>query len=303
MQERLEIDVEGKQLQITNPEKPLWPEIGLRKIDFIRYLIEVSPYFLAYARDRLLTTIRYPHGVEDGKSFYQKNIPKHAPDWISTHVWRDTRYILVQDLATLIWLGNQACLEFHVSFNTRQRERMPTELVFDLDPSDGDHFERVLEVALNIKKVLDGLGLSSQPKTSGATGLQIYIPIEPIYTYEEMHLLNKFIAQYVAAKYPRQVTLERWIKNRGDKLYFDYLQHGEGRTLPAPYSPRARPLGSVSAPVRWSEIERGFLPENFTMLTMPERLKKQGDLFASITTQRQNESLDEMLGFLRERGM
>jgi len=298
MPQSFEIEVEGKILRITNPEKPLWPDIGISKMDYIRYLVDMSPYILPYIQNRLLTTIRFPDGI-NGKSFYQKNMPEHAPDWLTTYHWRDTEYIVAHDLPTLVWLGNQACLELHVTFNTIQQESYPTELVFDLDPTDLTNYSHVLEISLNIKEVIDSLGLYSQPKTSGASGLQIYIPIEPKYTYEETHLLNKFIAQYVAEKYPEQVTLERLVKNRGQKLYFDYIQHGEGRTLPAPYSVRAREAGSVSAPVSWEEVQQGFLPTDFTMLNMRQRVEEKGDLFASITTEKNAQSLDEYLQFLQ----
>ena len=298
MHQSFEIEVEGKSIRITNPEKLLWPDIEISKMDYIRYLVDMSPYILPYVQNRLLTTIRYPDGIH-GKSFYQKNIPDHAPEWIQTHHWRETEYIVLHDLPTLVWLGNQACLEFHVSFNFFQRESYPTELVFDLDPTDVDNFALVLEVSLKIKEVIDSLGLYSQPKTSGASGLQIYIPIEARYTYEETHLFNKFIAQYVAEKSPKEVTLERLVKNRGKKLYFDYIQHGEGRTLPAPYSTRAREAGSVSTPVSWDEIGRGFLPTDFSMLTIGHRMEQKGDLFAPITTARRNQSLDHLLDFLR----
>lgn len=298
MQQSFEIEIEGKSIRITNSEKLLWPEIGVKKMDYIRYLVDISPYLLPYIHNRLLTTIRFPHGIHD-KSFYQKNIPDHSPDWITTYHWRGTEYIVPRDLPTLVWLGNQACLELHVTFNTIEQELNPTELVFDLDPTDLENYPLVLEVSLKIKEVIDSLGLYSQAKTSGASGLQIYIPIEPKYTYQEAHLINKFIAQYIAEKFPEQVTLERLVKNRGKKLYFDYIQHGEGRTLPAPYSPRAREAGSVSAPVSWEEVEQGFLPTDFTMLNMGERVKERGDLFASITREKKNQSLDEYLQFLR----
>lgn len=298
MKDSFEIEVDGRSVRITNPEKVFWPEQPITKLDYIRYLIEMAPYLLPYLKDRCLTTIRYPDGIH-GKSFYQKNIPEYAPDWIPTHGWRDTDYILANDLPTLAWLGNQACLEFHAAFNLVQGESYPTELVFDLDPTDLQNYDLVLEISLRIKEVLDSLGLNSQPKTSGASGLQIYIPIDPIYVYKETHLLNKFIAQYVADRFPDKVTIERLVKNRGNKLYFDYIQHGEGRTLPAPYSTRAREAGSVSSPVTWEEVKKGFLPSDFTLHTIRERVNLVGDLFSTITTDKNSQSLDPLLQFLK----
>lgn len=299
MNKQFEIEVEGHSVRITNPDKPLWPEARITKFDYIKYLIDMAAYILPYAKDRLLTTIRYPNGI-DGKSFYQKNMPAQAPDWVASHIWRDTNYILANDLPTLIWLGNQACLEFHVSFNRYDQPKIPTEIVFDLDPTDVHNFSQVLEVASRIKEVLDSLGLISQPKTSGASGLQIYIPIEARYTYEQTHRLNKFIARYIADKYPEHVTLERLVKNRGTKLYFDYIQHGEGRTLPAPYSPRARTEGTVSAPVTWDEIRRGFTPRDFTINNIKGRVERIGDLFEVMTSRKINQSIDQLLQFIQK---
>ncbi|MEW9669806.1 non-homologous end-joining DNA ligase [Ammoniphilus sp. 3BR4] len=299
-QEEFEVEVEDRKVRITNPQKKLWPEAEVTKLDYIRYLVEIAPALLPYLRNRLLTTIRFPDGIH-GKSFYQKNIPEHAPEWIQSHVWRDTQYIVANDLPTLVWLGNQACLELHVSFNWYQQERYPTELVFDLDPMDLDDYSHVLEIALLIEEVLQSLGLFSQPKTSGASGLQIYIPIEVRYTYDETHMLNKFIAHYIAERYPKKVTIERLVKNRGSKLYFDFIQHGEGRTLPAAYSPRAREAASVSAPVSWEEVRRGFHPTDFTIRTMKERMSVVGDLFSTVTTEKKNQSLDQLLQFLKQK--
>ncbi|MBP1933402.1 non-homologous end-joining DNA ligase [Ammoniphilus resinae] len=298
--EEFDLEIGERKLRITNPAKLLWPEDAITKLDYIHYLIAVAPVMLPYLHDRLLTTIRYPDGIH-GKSFYQKNRPEHAPEWIESCYWRETNYVLANKLETLIWLGNQACLELHVSFNKYQREQFPTELVFDLDPTDVENYELVLEVASKIKEVLDSLGLFSQAKTSGASGLQIYIPIVERYTYDQTRKLNKFIAEYIVGKNPQQVTLERLVKNRGTKLYFDYIQHGEGRTLPAPYSTRARGGGTVSTPVTWEEVQSGFHPTDFTIRNIMERIKSIGDLFASITTEKKEQSLDEILAFLKQK--
>lgn len=294
MSQWFDVKVNNHILRITNPNKLIWPELNVTKLDYIQYLIDMSPYLLPYVKNRILTTIRYPDGL-DGKSFYQKNIPNYAPAWIATHEWNGTTYILLNDLPTLVWLGNQACLEFHVPFNFYYESNTPSEIVFDLDPSDPNDFSLVLEVALLMKDVLDSLGLVSYPKTSGATGLQIYIPIERRYTYEQTYEFNKFIAYYIVEKYPQLVTLERLVKNRGKKLYFDYIQHGEGKTLSAPYFPRARKKGTVSAPVSWEEVQAGFHPHDFTMLNMRERVKEKGALFSVITTERQEQLLDHLL--------
>lgn len=290
-----ELTLNGHTLAITNPDKPLWPKAHVTKLDYIRYLLQVAPALLAYSKRRLLTVIRYPHGVED-KSFYQKNTPDYAPDWIHTHEWENTRYTLCDDEATLIWMANQAALEYHVSFHLATDE-IPTELVFDLDPSTPD-FSVVIEAALLLKELLDELGLPSIPKTSGASGLQIYIPIERRYTFEQTRVVGQFIANYLVEKHPILVTIERLVKNRGTKLYIDYLQHWRGKTLPAPYSTRAREQATVSTPLRWEEVS-SIHPTDFTVDTVPARLLKNGDLFASVSAPRTQASLDPILSFLQ----
>jgi bifunctional non-homologous end joining protein LigD len=293
----LALTIDGRELTVTNPQKPLWPEANVTKWDYIRYLLEVASPLLRYAKNRLLTVIRYPHGIHD-KHFYQKNLPEYAPDWIATSRWEHTRYPLCNDTATLVWMANQAALEWHVSFHLAHDET-PTELVFDLDPSTPD-FAPAAETALLLKEVLDGLQLPSFVKTSGASGLQVYIPIERRYSFDETRKVGQFIAAYLAEKHPSLVTIERLVKNRGTKLYVDYLQHWRGKTLPAPYSTRARPQATVSTPISWDEVPR-IHPTDFTVHTVPPRLKALGDLFASIHDPNRRASLDPILSFLAKR--
>ncbi|SHE40941.1 bifunctional non-homologous end joining protein LigD [Seinonella peptonophila] len=296
MTQNFQLEVEGRFIQITNPKKPLWPEIPIEKIDYLTYLINISSYLLPHLQNRLLTTIRFPHGIHE-TSFFQKNCPSYAPDWIQTYTWRKTRYILVNDLPTLIWLGNQACLEFHIPFQ-KYNQTSPSEIAFDLDPMDLENFDLVLECAILVKDILSSLGITAYPKTSGASGLQIFVPIEEKYSYDDTHQFNQFIAQYMVDKYPRFITIERFVKNRGKKLYFDYLQHGEGRTLPAPYSIRANALGSISTPVTWEEINKGFLPSDFSIHTVKDRVNQVGDLFKPILQVQTKQNIDEILTFI-----
>ena len=291
------MEIEGKEIAISNPDKLLWPQAGVSKLDYLAYLLEVAPCLLRYTRNRLLTVIRYPHGVE-GKHFYQKNLPAYAPAWIPTAVWENTRYPVLNDLPTLIWMGNQAALEWHVSFHEISDE-IPTELVFDLDPSTPD-FADAIDAALKLKEVLDELQLPSWIKTSGASGLQVYVPIERKYRFAETRRVAEFIARYLVDKYPRSLTIERLVKNRGKKLYIDYLQHWRGKTLAAPYSTRAKPDATVSAPLRWEEVP-AIHPTQFTVHTMPERLQQTGDLFAPLLSPLNRVSLDPILSFLASR--
>lgn len=292
------ITIEGKKLKFSNPEKPLWPKAGIRKIDYLARMMELAPYILPHSRDRLLTAIRYPHGV-GGKSFFQKNAPEHTPEWVNTHLWNGVAYILLDSLPTLAWLVNLAVLEFHTSFNTWQRENHPTAIVFDLDPSEGQRFEDVAEVALLVKETLDSLSITSYIKTSGATGLQIYIPVGGRYDYEEARQINAFFGEYFSQKYSQKITIERMIEKRGAKVYFDYLQMWQGKTIAMVYTPRATETANVSMPIQWDELKRGIRPEDFTLNNAFERLKKKGDLFAPLLEDSAQESLDSLLAYAR----
>ncbi|GAB7387560.1 hypothetical protein BSNK01_13970 [Bacillaceae bacterium] len=294
-----EIAIEGKKVTISNPHKLMWPHLEISKLEYLRYLGEIAPALLPYTRDRLLTIVRYPDGV-GGKHFFQKNAPDYTPSWVSTCRWGKVNYILLNDLPTLIWLGNQAALELHVSFHTAYDER-PTELVFDLDPSVQGDFSHVAEIALQLRDVLGRLGLNSWSKTSGATGLQLYVPIERKYRFEETRRIARFIAEYMVETMPRQVTLERTVSKRGTRLYIDYLQHWRGKTLPAPYTARATEKATVSAPVTWEELAAGVHPEQFTIRNLAARLRKVGDLFSPLLDATQRQSLDEIFRFLEKR--
>lgn len=274
------VRIEGEEVKLSNPEKELFP--GITKWDYVQYLGVLSPYLISYCRNRLLTTIRFPDGVS-GESFYQKNVPVSIPAFVSTSTVENTQYILLQNVPTLIWLANLACLEFHVSFHLYDDLNTPTELVFDLDPT-GSPFDQVKEVALYTRQVMLEMGLDGVVKTSGASGLQIYIPLEPIYTFEETRKISSFIAHYLAEKYPKWITIERRVKDRGTKVYFDYLQHWRGKTLIAPYSPRSKEEATVSTPLDWSELETNILPTDFTLTNITERLQKKGDLFDILYT-------------------
>jgi len=272
------ITLENRQLKITNPEKILWPSLGISKLDYIAKIVELAPFILPHTANRLLTTIRYPDGVM-GKSFYQKNIPQYAPEWIYSVVWRNTRYIVLNSVATLGWLANQAALEFHTAFNYYQYQDYPTALVFDLDPSKGQPFEQVVEVALTIFHTLTTLGINGYVKTSGATGLQLYIPIGRKYNYDLARKINRFFGEYFSQKLPRLITIERMTDKRGNKLYFDYLQMWQGKTITSAYSPRATASATISTPLEWEELNKGITPEDFTLINIKERLEDKGDLF------------------------
>lgn len=288
------LNLDGYELSITNPEKLLWPEAGIRKIDYIQKLIELAPYIIKHAGNRLLTTIRYPHGYA-GKSFFQKNTPKYAPPWIETSFWHENNYILLNNTATLVWLANQAALELHAAFNTVNNESNPQDIVFDLDPAEGLKFSDTAKAAMLIHEELNKLQITSYVKMSGATGLQIYIPVGARYDYETARKINHIFAVFFANKYPDKITIERIIKKRGQRVYFDYLQMWGGKTIISAYSPRATAKASVAAPIEWRELADGIKPEDITLLNIVSRLKDKGDLFADLADQQKMQNLDFVL--------
>ncbi|KKO51027.1 non-homologous end-joining DNA ligase [Paenibacillus sp. DMB20] len=276
------LTIEGQEIQITNPDKPLWPEAGITKAMYLQKLTALSPFLLRYTRNRLLTTIRYPHGVP-GEFFYQKNAPEPLPPFVRTAVHENINYVLLNGLPELLWLGNLAALEFHPSLHYAG-SALPCEWMIDLDPSLPEE-PRIMQAASIVGETLASLGISSVPKTSGATGVQIIVPIPEGMTFDQLRSIGQFVAQYVTEKNPKLFTIERLKKNRGDKIYFDYLQHYSGRTLAAPYTPRARPLATVSTPLTWEEVSRDVSPTEFHLLNIEERLREKGDLLAQLPPQ------------------
>lgn len=283
--------VEGHELTITNPNKLLWPEAGITKGDYLSKLSELSPYLLRYCRNRHLTTIRFPNGY-DQKSFYQKNAPDPVPSFVKLAPLDGIQYVNLDSLSTLLWLGNLACLEFHPSFH-HIGDTLPAEWLIDIDPTLEEE-PRIMEAAHIIGEVLDSLHIQSIAKTSGATGVQIYIPIQHGYTFEQLRKIGYFIASYVVKIYPNLFTIERFKKNRGDKIYIDYLQHWYGKTLSAPYTPRAKKDASVSTPLLWKEVELRPSPREFNLHTVLDRLRKYGDLIEGVPLQ----NLDAILARL-----
>jgi len=284
------ITVDGKPVRISNPEKLLWPEAGIRKIDYIAFLLRLAPYLLPHAAGRLLTTIRYPDGIP-GKHFYQKNKPVAAPAWLEG--------MFLNSRAALAYWGNLAALEFHACFNYYRNELHPTDIVFDLDPSPGQSFEEVRETALLIRETLSSLGILGWVKTSGATGLQIYLPAGAKYDYPTARKISLFFARYLSEKYPRLITIERLTKKRGSRVYFDYLQMWAAKTIILAYSPRATSKAAVSAPLDWEELKSGAKPGDFTLLNIEDRLKKKGDLFAPLLDKNSAQDFQPLLAYLK----
>jgi len=290
------VSIAGRQVRLTNLGKRFWPD-GTTKAHLVKYYAGMAPYMLPHLENRPLVMKRYPDGV-DGGEFYQKECPSYAPPWIETqavkHGGKVVNYVLCNDAATLVWLANQACIEIHVTPSGQPYGESPDTAVMDLDPAPEMDFADVLGVALLVRGALAEFGLAGYPKTSGAGGLHLYIPIEPVYPWPTVTRAMEYIANLVAAVAPEKTTTERVVRKRGNRLYLDYLQNGRGKTMVAPYSLRALPGAPVSTPLLWDEVERGDVrPQAFNISTIWPRLEKHGDLLRDVLIVRQ--SLDELL--------
>ena len=285
--------------KITHPDKPIWPALGIQKEDYLMYLQRISPYILPFLKDRLLTVIRFPHGVP-GESFYQKNSPEYVPDFVAIKQKDDINYIMCNDLETLLWLGNQLALEFHIPFQTVNTNN-PTEIVFDLDPPSVQEFSLAIEAALRMKVIFDQFQLHSYIKTSGGKGIQLYIPLEEnSFTYDETGIFTKFISDFLVEQDPKWFTTERLKKNRGNKLYLDYVQHKEGKTIIAPFSPRGNDLGLIATPLSWEEVRKSLSPDIFTIPYVLDRIKKQGNPFKDFRVNNEKENFGVVLKQLKD---
>ncbi|MDK2821956.1 MAG: bifunctional non-ous end joining protein LigD [Clostridia bacterium] len=278
---------------ITNINKVFWPNEGYTKGDLLNFYTKIASVILPYLKDRPIVMHRYPDGIE-GKSFYQKECPEYAPDWLPTVSLpandgeKLINYCLVKDLPDLLWLVNQGCIEIHPWLSSYKKPDYPFEMVIDLDPNPPADFKQTLLVAKLVKEVLLNYSLRSYAKTSGATGIHIYVPLEPIYKYSEVRKAALKILKIVVEAYPQGATLERKVKERGSRVYLDYLQNVRGKTIASVYSVRPVSGALVSTPLTWEEIEEGNVsPEQFNIKNLDARLSYYGDFFNKVLTDRQ----------------
>jgi bifunctional non-homologous end joining protein LigD len=283
--------VDSINLKLTNLHKIYWPDEGYTKFDLLKYYYTISKTILPYLKDRPLILKRYPNGIT-GPLFYQHNL-EDAPEFIKTFETRESTGKLVhnpivKNLAGLLYLVNLGTITQNPWFSHVQSIHKPDYFAFDLDPGDDASFEQVKKIALEIKAMLDEVGLKGYPKTSGSTGIHIYVPIKPEYSYQEIVPFAKRLATMVAERNPKDATVRRMTHDRkSNQVYIDYLQNMEGKSLASAYSVREKPHATVSAPLEWSEITKKLTLEQFTKKTMPSRIAKKGDLFVDVLKKRQ----------------
>lgn len=277
--------INGHELKFTNLSKVYWPDDGITKRDMLNYYYQVADYIVPYLKDRPQSLNRFPNGI-NGKSFYQKNVKGKAPDWVRTFPYttsdgENKEFLVGSDEATLLWMANLGCIEMNPWFSRIQAEDNPDFCIIDLDP-DQNTFEQVIHAALEVKKVLDELGVPSFPKTSGSTGIHIYIPLEAKYTYDQSQMFAKIVVTLVHQRIPEFTSTERMIRNRKGQMYLDHLQNRPGATVAGPYSIRPKPGATVSTPLHWEEVKKGMKMNDFTIRNVPARLKKEGDIFKPV---------------------
>ena len=279
------ISVDGRTVTLTNLNKVYWPEEKFTKRDLVTYYQEIAPFILPYLRDRPQSMNRHPNGIH-GESFYQKDVAHH-PDWVKTvkiqseSQEKEIRFLLCQDAATLVYMANLGCIEINPWSSRLGMLEQPDFFVIDLDPEDIP-FDAVVDAALAVRKVLDKAEAKSYCKTSGKTGLHVYVPLGGCCSYEQARQFAEIIARLAHRDLPKITSLERSPAKRQKKVYLDFLQNRRGQTLAAPYSVRPHPGATVSTPLRWDEVQRGLDPSQFTIQTIGKRLEKIGDLWPPV---------------------
>nr|WP_315424411.1 DNA ligase D [uncultured Pedobacter sp.] len=277
--------IKGHELKFTNLSKVYWPEDKVTKRDMFNYYYQVAEYILPYLKDRPQSLNRFPGGIH-GPSFYQKDVKGKAPDWAETFPYENgegekKEYLVGTDEASLLWMASLGCIEMNPWFSRVQHPDNPDYCVIDLDP-DKHTFDQVVEAAIETKKVLDAIEVPSYCKTSGSTGMHIYIPLNAKYDYDQSQMFAKIIVSLVHKQIPDYTSLERMVAARKGKMYLDFLQNRPGATIAGPYSLRPKVGATVSMPLHWDEVKPGLKMKDFNIFNALDRLKVEGDLFKGV---------------------
>ena len=304
------VEVGGRELKLSNLEKVLYPSVGFTKGQLIDYYVHIAPFLLPHLRDRPLTMKRYPEGV-GGFFFYEKNCPKHRPEWVQTaKIWSHgnnkwMHYCMVQDLATLVWAANLADIELHTSLSLGKKIEQPTTIVFDLDPGAPANMVQCCKVGLWVRDVFAKLGLQAFAKTSGSKGLQVYVPLNTSVTYEQTKPFAHELARLLERAYPDLIVSDMKKTLRVGKIFVDWSQNDQYKTTVCVYSLRAKERPTASTPVTWDEVQRCLEKEDPELLVFDskqavERANKHGDLFEPVLKLKQKlpklEALQEVFG-------
>jgi bifunctional non-homologous end joining protein LigD len=294
-----EVTVGRRKLKLTNLDKVLYPKTKTTKAEVIDYYARVADAILPHLRGRPLTLRRFPEGVgKPETSFFEKNCPKHRPEWVkTTPIYVDRRageiqFCMCENLATLTWMAQLAALELHPSLSKATKMEQPTVLAFDLDPGKPAALVECCKVALRVRKLFGDLGLESFPKVSGGKGLQVYVPLNTKVTYEETSPFAKAVAQLLERETPKEVVSKMAKAQRRGKVFVDWSQNHQKKTTIAAYSLRARERPTASLPLHWREVERAAKQGDadnlrFEIPAAIKRVDKEGDLFEPVLKLRQ----------------
>jgi len=296
-----QVEVDGRELKLTNLDKVLYPEAGFTKGEVIDYYAKVAPAIVPHLAGRALTLRRFPEGVDDtDAAFFEKRCPKHRPEWVRTTRVKagphagEIDFCVCEDRATLAWMAQLAAIELHPSLSLGKKHERPTVLAFDLDPGPPADIVDCGRVALRLREVLGQLGLESLVKTSGSKGMQLYVPLNTATSYEQTRPFAQAIAQLLAKQTPDEVIAKMGKKTlRAGKVFIDWYQNNERKTTIAVYSLRARERPTVSTPVTWEEVERAVEKDDAESLVFEagevlQRIERHGDLFAPVLELKQS---------------
>jgi bifunctional non-homologous end joining protein LigD len=282
----------AERVKLSSADRVLYPDDGITKGDLFSYYGEVAEWIVPHLKDRPFTMKRYPHGI-DGEVFFQKQAPKHLPDWIPTRQFRtwprggkgESRLVdfaLVNSADALLFMVQNNCIDMNAWYSRVDKPDRPDFVLFDLDPPDeAGGFDMAIEVAHRVHELLDSVGLPSHVKTSGADGIHVVAPITRRSTYQQTYDFAERASRQLEAEHPGLVTTE-WLKKKRAGVLVDHRQNGHGKTIASVYSVRPKPGAPVSTPLHWDELKRGIAPRDFTMQVALERVRKHGDLFAPV---------------------
>ncbi len=281
------VTIDGNELKLTNLDKLYWKKEKGSKLDLINYYLKMAPFVLPYMLNRPQSLNRHPNGIDE-MNFYQKDMKGKAPEWAQTHIDfsestnQNVEYLVCANEATLIYMANLGCIEMHPWHSRTQSWQQPDWCLIDLDPDDKNTFDQVIEIAQVVKKLLDSIGVYSCVKTSGSSGIHIYIPLGAQYSYDQSRQLAELIVTLVNQELPDITSIVRNPAKRKGKIYLDFLQNREIQTAAAPYSLRPKRGMPVSTPLHWDEVKKGLLPTTWHINNIYDRVKIEGDLFKPV---------------------
>ena len=294
------VEIDGREVRLTNLAKPFWRGDGITKGDLLQYYADIAPVLLPHLRDRAMVMKRYPNGAE-GKWFFMKRAPSPRPEWIETCAIEHRSgnvidFPVIQDVTSLLWVINLGCIDLNPWYARCDDYDRPDYLHFDLDPVPGASFAKVRDAAMVVHEALDALAMPTYVKTTGSKGLHVYVPIVRGPTQKDVWTFAKALAQTLASQHPRLLTAEyRVAKRPRGRVLVDYNQNAWGRTLASVYSPRPKPRASVSTPVTWKEVEKGIAIEDFRLDNVPARVRRLGDLWSPLNERRGRYDLGKIL--------